>query len=187
MRGGKPQKENNRLKKGGVNMEKYLTYHELELKLQAIKSTVRVDIPNLEQTIDQLKYASDPSVVYGVSSPRIKSEDEAKYNSSPNPYVVEKTQMLIEQRDNIISELSFFQQVLDEKKNYVAWWKKQIGLALDEREVEMIWQRYVYERPLESIAFHFGYSAAGSARRSIERMLTSRVKIERMEVLRLKY
>lgn len=187
MRGGTPQEENNRLKEGGVNMEKYLTYHELELKLQAIKSTVRVDIPNLEQTIDQLKYASDPSVVYGVSSPRIKSEDEAKYNSSPNPYVVDKTQMLIEQRENIISELSFFQQVLDEKKNYVAWWKKQIGLALDEREVEMIWQRYVYERPLESIAFHFGYSAAGSARRSIERMLTSRVKIERMEVLRLKY
>ena len=168
-------------------MEKYLTYHELELKLQAIKSTVRVDIPNLEQTIDQLKYASDPSVVYGVSSPRIKSEEEAKYNSSPNPYVVDKTQMLIEQRENIIGELSFFQQILDEKKNYVAWWKQQIGLSLDEREVEMIWQRYVYEKSLESIAFQFGYSAAGSVRRAIERMLTSRVKVERMEVLRLKY
>ena len=168
-------------------MERYLTYPEIELKLQAVRSAIRVDIPNLEQTIDQLKYAADPSIVYGVSSPRIKSEDEAKYNSSPNPYVVDKTQMLIEQRENIISELSFFQQLLDEKKNYVAWWKKQIGLALDEREVEMIWQRYIYERPLESIAFQFGYSAAGSARRSIERMLTSRVKVERMEVLRLKY
>ena len=97
-------------------MEQYLTYRELELKLQAIKSAVRVDIPNLEQTIDQLKYAADPSIVYGVSSPRIKSEDEAKYNSSPNPYVVDKTQMLIEQRENIISELSFFQQVLAEKR-----------------------------------------------------------------------
>lgn len=187
MRGETPQKENNRLKEGGVSMEQYLTYPELELKLQAVRSAIRVDIPNLEQTIDQLKYASDPCVVYGVSSPRIKSEDEAKYNNSPNPYVVDKTQMLIEQRENIISDLSFFQQLLAEKKNYVAWWKRQIGLGLDEREVEMIWQRYIYEKPLESIAFHFGYSAAGSARRSIERMLTSRVKIERMEVLRLKY
>lgn len=168
-------------------MEQYLTYPELELKLQAVRSAIRVDIPNLEQTIDQLKYASDPSVVYGVSSPRIKSEDEAKYNTSPNPYVVDKTQMLIEQRENVINELSFFQQLLAEKKNNVAWWKKQIGLSLDEREVEMIWQRYIYEKSLESIAFHFGYSAAGSARRSIERMLSSRVKIERMEVLRLKY
>ena len=168
-------------------MEEYLTYREIELKLQAVRSAIRVDIPNLEQTINQLKYASDPGVVYGVSSPRIKSEDEAKYSNSPNPYVVDKTQMLIEQRENIINELSFFQQTLDEKKTYVAWWKKQIGLALDEREVEMIWQRYIYDKPLESIAFHFGYSAAGSVRRSIERMLTSRVKIERMEVLRLKY
>lgn len=168
-------------------MEQYLSYPEIELKLQAVKSAVRVDIPNLEQTIDQLKYASNPGVVYGVSSPRIKSEDEAKYNNSPNPYVADKTQMLIEQRENIISDLSFFQQILDEKKNYVAWWKNQIGVGLDEREVEMIWQRYIYEKPLESIAFQFGYSAAGSARRSIERMLTSRVKVERMEVLRLKY
>ena len=66
-------------------MDEYLSFKELEFKLQALKSVIRVDIPNIEQRICQLKEESDPEIAYAISTPRIKSEEEAKYNKSPNP------------------------------------------------------------------------------------------------------
>ena len=187
MRGGTPQNKNNRIRKGGVSMDEYLSFKELEFKLQALKSVIRVDIPNIEQRICQLKEESDPEIAYAISTPRIKSEEEAKYNKSPNPYTEDRALMMIEYRTNLLNELSFFEELLTEKPSYGSWGENQMRIGLDEKEVEIVLQRYIYDTSYDNIACRYGYCDRGSARRSIERMLTSRVKILRFEVLRLRY
>ena len=114
-------------------------------------------------------------------------QDEAKFNTSPNPYIEDRALMMIEYRTNLLNELSFFEELLAEKQSYVNWWENQMRIGLDEKEVEIVLQRYIYDTSYDNIACHYGYCDRGSARRSIERMLTSRVKILRFEVLRLRY
>ena len=70
MWGETPRNKNNRIRKGGVSMDEYLSFKELEFKLQALKSVIRVDIPNIEQRICQLKEESDPEIAYAISTPR---------------------------------------------------------------------------------------------------------------------
>lgn len=139
-------------------------------EMETYANYVQEDLPRLYIQILELK-AEISEDTFGVSSPRIKSSAEAKYQSSPKVYIEDAALQRMARRDDKLIRLQPLEMEYAMKRIFVIMMQKRIiNAALSDEEKRLVWYRFFKRYPLRAIARVMN-SNKDSVRKGLRRVL----------------
>ena len=130
----------------------------MDYELETIDSELKLyarymyELVSLSDRMNDLQMMLSSSS-YGVSSPRIKSIQEAKYKQSPKVYMEDAALNWIEDMDHIRKELKVLRMEYSLKRIFCLKMMEKICAAdLDPEEIQILWLRYFKGMSLRGIA-----------------------------------
>lgn len=139
-------------------------------EMETYANYVQDDLPRLFMQIYELK-ATISEEDYGVSSPRIKSIEEAKYQISPHVYMNDAALNRMVHREEQEIRLQPLEVEYAMKRIFVIMMQKRIiNAALTDEERRLVWYRFFKGYPLRGIARVMN-SNKDSVRKGLRRVL----------------
>lgn len=130
----------------------------MDYELETIDSELKLyarymyELVSLSDRMNDLQMMLSSSS-YGVSSPWIKSIQEAKYKQSPKVYMEDAALNWIEDMDHIRKELKVLRMEYSLKRIFCLKMMEKICAAdLDPEEIQILWLRYFKGMSLRGIA-----------------------------------
>ncbi|MBE6129572.1 MAG: hypothetical protein E7185_09885 [Erysipelotrichaceae bacterium] len=121
-------------------------------ELETYANYIQDELPKLYMQIYDLK-ATAAVDNYGVSSPRIKSTEEAKYQTSPKVYTEDAVLQRMIRREEQQVKLQPLEIEYAMKRLFVIVMQKRIIKAnLTDEERQLLWYRFFKRYPLRAIA-----------------------------------
>lgn len=121
---------------------------ELRLYVQYLKDQVR-----LNAKMNEIQYILHHGDTYGISSPRIKNIEEAKYQTSPRVYLEDDVLSRMIKKDVQIDYLEVLHTEFTMKRIFCYRIQERICAAdLSEKEIQIMYLRYFRGMSLRNIA-----------------------------------